>query len=144
MNTKEICYLFGQRDTPNEKRSTLYQAIEHLVTNRHIKHFILGNQGNFDRIALDALRQIKQNYPFVRYQIILAYYPLKPITNLLKEETIFPAELATIPKRFAISHRNLLMLKQSSIVLCYAPYSYGNSAQLLTKAQHLKKEILQI
>jgi len=145
LNKEKICYLFGQHEAPLEKQSSLYQVIENLIKNQNVRYFIFGNQGAFDRIALFTLRQLKKIYPFICYNVILAYYPVDSSLNILDAtETIFPAELATIPKRFAIWHRNTLMLKQADFVVCYVPYSFGNSAKLLAMAQKSKKNILQI
>ena len=51
--------------------------------------------------------------------------------------TIYPEELANVPKRFAISKRNDYLLKKSNIVICYVNNTYSNSYKFTQKA--LKK-----
>ena len=143
LNREQACYLFGQREMPAEKQPLLQQAIEKLITEQKARYFIFGHQGEFDRWALLTLRQLQKKYLHIRYSVVLAYYP--PTSHdFYDHETVYPAELATIPKRFAICHRNRLMLKHATIVVCYVPYSFGASAKMLLDAKRLKKEIIQI
>ncbi len=145
MNKEPTCYLFGQHEMPADKQPLLQQTVEKLITEQKARYFIFGNQGEFDRYALITLRQLKKSYPHIQYNAILAYYPiLKKYNAFYDHETMFPAELTAVPKRFAVYRRNRLMLAQASVVVCYTPCSFGNSAKLLLEAKKLKKEIIQI
>ena len=59
------------------------------------------------------------------------------------DTTVYPP-LETVPKRFAISHRNRWMVKNSDIVVAYVNYGWGGAATTLRYAAVQKKEIIQL
>ena len=134
-----IVSFFGHRDAPDSIRTDLKKAIEILIMNKDAKEFLLGNQGNFDRMVLDVIKEIKKEYPFIRYSVVLAYMPDKA-HPCEKEETILPEGIETVPKKYAILWRNKWMIQNSHAVVCYVNRSWGGAAKAVdyAKKQHRK------
>lgn len=100
----------------------LMSWVESLIVEHGVTKFYVGNQGSFDRMAKSVLQTLQKKYPYIIYYIVLAYFPSQ------KEEmddmaTTYPDGLETVPRRFAISHRNRRMLRQADYVVGYITHS---------------------
>lgn len=126
------CCFFGHRDTAPSMREPLKQAIEALITSGQADHFYVGDQGNFDRMAYDVLKELKAAYPHIVYNVVLAYLPRKIIRD---DNVIYPAKLAMIAKQFAIPYRNDWMIRNSSYVICHIVRSTGGAAAFVNEAK---------
>ena len=128
-----VCSFFGHKDTPSTVYPQLKGCIEGLIVNRDVTNFMVGNQGGFDSMVLKALRELKQQYPQVCYNVVLAYMPGKRQEYEIYDpnETFLPEGIETVPKRFAISRRNKWMVRESGIVVCYISHSWGGAAQFV-------------
>jgi len=71
-----ICCFFGHRDAPESCYSLLEKTIEELIVNEDADEFYVGTHGNFDAMALRALRLLKQRHPSITYSVVLAYMPI--------------------------------------------------------------------
>lgn len=69
------CTFFGHRDFPREMMPNLRAQIVHLIENRGVTQFYVGNQGYFDYAVLQILRSCRQIYPQISYSVVLAYMP---------------------------------------------------------------------
>lgn len=129
------CCFFGHRDTSPNMREPLRQAIENLIQSGQADYFYVGNQGNFDRMAYDILKELQVKYPHIVYNVVLAYLP-NPITaERLDDNTIYPARLAGIPKRFAVPYRNDWMIMNAGYVICHVLRPTGGAARFVNKAK---------
>ncbi len=54
----EACTFFGHRESPDEVFAILKETIEKLITENKVTEFYVGNQGNFDRLAYKALKEL--------------------------------------------------------------------------------------
>ncbi len=140
------CCFFGHRDTPEIVSEKLNSTIIDLIENKNVTHFLVGNQGNFDIMARNALKNIKEDYPHIQYEIVLAYLPSsKPNDNSFDYSvTIYPDGLEKTPRRFAISHRNKWMVKNSDYVIAYVVHTVGGAAQFVEYARKQGKEIINL
>lgn len=68
----EIATFFGHHDCSSTLEEPLYRAVEDLICQHSVDTFYLGNQGDFDRLALYILRKLKKKYPHITYTVILA------------------------------------------------------------------------
>ena len=102
------CTFFGHRDCPDSIRANLYQAVVHMIEENNVDRFYIGHQGRFDRLALAVMQQAATEYPHIHYEVVLAYVPTDARRTNLPESThtLMPEGIETVPKRFAISHRN--------------------------------------
>lgn len=69
------CCFFGHKDAPSSIYKKLEEAVEMLIVDKDVTSFLVGNQGQFDSMALKALKRIKAKYPHINYNVVLAYMP---------------------------------------------------------------------
>ena len=92
-----------------------------------------------------VLKNMKKEYPHIRYYVVLAYMP--GTTNYRYEDfsdTIYTDGLETVPKRFAISKRNDWMLNNSDMVVSYVNKPCGGAYNFTQKAVKKKKRLWNI
>ena len=112
------CTFFGHRDTPDKAEEVLRKAVINLIENENVNLFYVGNNGNFDRIVLKILKQLKEKYPHIIFYAVLAYIP----KNRKQEEyelTIIPEAVEKVPYKYAILERNNWMISKSDFVIGY-------------------------
>ena len=131
---------FGHKDTPKSIEPVLRSTIIELIEKQNVTEFYVGNQGNFDIMVHRQLRELSLIYP-INYSVVLAYMPNK---NNGSENTIYPEGLESVPKRFAISHRNKWMINQSDIVVTYVARSFGGAWQFKLTADKKRKIIIEL
>lgn len=125
----------------------LKDLLIHLIEQEHGDVFYMGYQGNFDRMVYRELEQLKSRYTHIRVTVVLAYMPMskEKVDFPMGADTIFPEELASVPKRFAISRRNRWMLQRADTVICYlSDNPYGGAATFVKQAQKAQKVIFEI
>lgn len=147
MDDKKCCALFGHKDCPEDVRSKLEDKMEQLIYSGEVDYFIMGNQGRFDSMARSTAKRLKEKYPHIDYDIVLAYLP-KDRTGIEWEEetenTIYPDGLETVPMRFAISRRNRWMVEQADVIICYIVRDWGGAVKAVEYAERKGKSIYNI
>ena len=138
-NKEKTSCLFGHREVTHNIRPKLTEIIEKLIVDEGVTDFYVGHQGQFDSMVYSVLKELKANYPYIRYTVVLAYMPDEHIKEVYGEDTLFPDGMETVPKRFAISKRNDWMLNHSDIAVCYVWKVTGGAAKFKEKAE--KKEL---
>lgn len=141
-----VCSFFGHKDAPQSLYPEIKANIELLITQRNVDSFMVGNQGGFDSMVLKALRELRQVYPHICYNVVLAYMPTQKQEYELYDpsETFLPEGIETVPKRFAISWRNKWMVRESSVIICYITHSWGGAAQFVEYAKRQGKEVINL
>ncbi len=141
-----ICSFFGHKDTPQLFYPMLKETIEKLIVHRNVVNFMVGNQGSFDGMVIKALRELKQSYSHICYNVILAYLPVKKQEYELYSytETLLPLGIEKVPKRFAILWRNKWMVRESQIVVCYVEHDWGGAAKCVEYASKQGREIINL
>lgn len=139
------CSFFGHRYIDEAIAAPLKNALTNLIAN-NVDTFLVGHQGDFDRLVLRTLRQLKKEFPQIRYRVVLAYLPAAPAAYCAytEEETVFPEGLETVPPRYAISWRNRWMIRQSDVVVTYITHSQGSTAQFAKLAKRMNKQVINI
>lgn len=140
------CCFFGHKDAPPSIYDTLEEAIEKIIAEDNVTEFLVGNQGQFDGMVLKALRRIKEKYPHVSYNVVLAYMPAEKEECNPYEfgETMLPEGIENVHPRYAISKRNDWMVNESDIVLCYIKHSWGGAAKYVEKAKRKGRIIINL
>ena len=135
------CTFFGHRDCPSDIRSRLRETLVDLIENHGVDFFYIGNQGQFDTMTRNILRELKTVYPEIEYTVVLAYMPQG--TNEYEDysDTMLPEGIEQVPKRFAISWRNNWMLDHADYVVTYITHSWGGAAQFAQKAEKQGKVV---
>ncbi len=119
------CTFFGHRDAPQKIEPILKSTLTYLIEEENVSLFYVGNNGNFDRMVIGILKQLKEKYPHIRYSIVLAYIPKKE-TEENYDLTIYPEAIECVPRKYAIPERNRWMISKSDYAVTYVN-SAGNS-----------------
>lgn len=114
------------------------------VTQRLIEQgantFYLGGYGTFDKLAAAVLREQRKRYPQIELVLVLAYLDASKDASGY-DSTVYPP-LETVPRRFAISHRNRWMVDASDVVVAYVLHDWGGAATTLRYARRKRKPII--
>lgn len=137
------CTFFGHRDCPESIKHDIYSAVDNLISLNDVRTFYVGNHGNFDRLVISVLKELKILYPDINYYVVLAYLPGKDY-DLQEYVTIYPEGIEIVPKRFAIDFRNRWMIEKSDYVISYVTRSFGGAAKAKSYAEKHGKNITNI
>ena len=124
----------------------LEEAVEKVIVEDGVSSFLVGNQGQFDSMALSALRELKIKYPRINYNVVLAYMPAeKEMWSPYKYgETMLPEGIESVHPRYAISWRNKWLVNESDIVICYIAHGWGGAAKYVEMAEKKGKQIINL
>ena len=75
------------------------------------------------------------------YELISGHRRKAACEVLGYDSTVYPP-LETVPRRFAISHRNRWMVETSDVVVAYVLHDWGGAAATLRCAKQKKKQII--
>lgn len=140
---------WGHSDFPIELSPYVKDSIINTIENENVNNFYVGNQGSFDFCVIKTLEDIKKIYPHISYNVVLAYLPRETEKeNICMDfsNTIMFDRFETIPRRFAIYHRNLWMLNNSDYVICYITdfHRSGGAVEFVNKAIRKNKICINI
>ena len=143
---KRVCTFAGHRDIRITEKltSALKEHIEILITKENVNEFLVGNYGDFDRIASQAVSELRKVYPHIKLHLVIPY-----ITSVITEykdqfyekyDSIVMADIPlSTPKNLCIIKSNQYMVDTSDFIICYVKH-IGNAKNLLDYAQKRKKE----
>ena len=126
--------------TEREALQNWLQTVTQSLIEQGATTFYLGGYGAFDSLAAAVLREQKKRYPQVELVLVLAYLNDRRDTSSY-DRTVYPP-LETVPRRFAISHRNRWMVEVSDVVVAYVLHDWGGAATTLQYAKRKKKRII--
>ncbi len=139
-----VCTFFGHRDSPEKVKTVLKTVLVDLIENNGVNEFLVGNQGAFDRFAINVLKELKEEYTDkIRCMVVYAYTP----TEQSKEkemETIYPEAVATTSPKFAIDRRNRWMIEKANYVVTYVTSPVGGAAKFKSLAEQKNKTIVNL
>lgn len=129
MDNINLCIFFGHRDCPDSLRTILRKTIKSLICDNQITDFWVGNNGNFDLLVREILKEYEAIYN-IKYQIILSRLPTAkeaiPDCDIAHYTT--PEGIESVPPRFSIDFRNRYMLKHATFVVSYITRDFGTGA----------------
>lgn len=137
----KTCTFFGHRDAPDTLKSSIKEKISELIIERGVERFYIGNHGRFDSMVISVLGELKEFYPKIDYNVVLAYFPKGK--NLYKN-TILPEGIELCHPKSAIDFRNKWMLDRSDFVICYVTCSFGGAAKYMNRAIKQGKYIINL
>ena len=138
------CTFFGHRDCPYASKVKLRDVLIDLIENHNVDMFYVGHQGAFDSLVSGVLRELAQEYPHVRYAVVLAYMPAEHSGPVDYSDTMLPEGIELVHPRYAISWRNNWMLQQADFVVAYVGHSWGGAAQYVQKAIRSGKTVINL
>lgn len=141
------CCFFGHKVTPSTAAHLIEETINKLISEQGVTSFLVGNQGQFDAMALSVLRNMKIKHPSIMYNVVLAYMPSVGSAEWNPYEygeTMLPEGIEVVHPRYAISWRNKWMVNESDIVVCYINRSWGGAAKYVEMATKKGKTIINL
>ena len=135
------CTFFGHKTVPPELKQKLVSTIINLIDNHNVTLFYVGNNGGFDIMVANALRDLSKTYP-IKYRIVLAYIPKKQSEYISYDKTIIPYGIESVTRRFAIIFRNRWMLRESDYVVTYVTEQRMSGAAKFKELSEKQKKIV--
>ncbi len=135
-----VCTFFGHRNASYDVYGRLKDELIALLEKEARVDFLVGNNGNFDKMAIRALKELSMIYDNMRYAVVLAYLPKEKYDY----ETIYPEGLESVPPRFAISRRNDWMVAKADLVIGYIKYSSSGAGRTYELAERKGKIVINI
>lgn len=117
----------------------LKEVIENVIKDGATE-FYLGGYGDFDILASRVLTTLKKGYPYIKRVLVIPYLD-RDFDKKLYDGSYYPS-LETVPKRFAISKRNEIIIEDADIVISYVMYSWGGANKTLEFAKKRNKKII--
>ena len=135
----KTCFFLGHRDTPGSIMPHLVAAIKNYIQVYGTVNFVVGNYGNFDRMAASAVIEAKGLYPDVQLQLLLPYHPATRTIQIPTgfDGSFYPFE-TSVPPRYAIARANRRMIDISDYLITFVR-NPGNARELLLYAQRRKQ-----
>lgn len=138
------CTFFGHYNSSEALKPILIESIRKLIECYSVDKFYIGDKGNFDSMARRCVIELAEEYPYIEYEIVLAYMPGKkdefkpPLEN-----TVYPEGLEKVPRKYAIIRRNQIMANESDFAIVNI-YKFGGAATATEYADKKGVKILNI
>ena len=131
------CFFFGHREADERLLPRLELVVDRLIQEENVRYFYIGGYGGFNRVAVAAVRRMKQKYPDITLMLVLPYHPAERPTEAPDgfDGTYHPDGLESTPKRYAIVRANRIIVDACDWLICYVRHSAGNSRKLLEYTQ---------
>ncbi len=144
---------FGHRQiqTVSDIEKRLDELIRPLLLEKEYVEFLVGRDGEFDRLVAAAVKRLKRAvggdssalvwvlpYPTAEYRDYEA-----DLASYYDEIEVCP-ESATAHFKSAFQLRNRWMVDRSNLVICYVERPYGGAFQTLRHARRRKRNIINI
>lgn len=138
---KRVCTFAGHRDICATEKliSDLKEHIEILITKENVSEFLVGNYGDFDHIAAEAVRELQKLYPHIKLILVIPYLT-KVITKYKEQfyekyDSILIADIPlSTPKNLRIIKSNQYMVDKSDFLICFVNHSRGRASQTVEYA----------
>ena len=136
------CFFIGHRTAPPDLLPRLIDAVERHAADYGVTEFVVGSHGDFDRLAAQAVREVKKRRPGVTLTRLLAYYrPDRP--EALPpgcDGFLYPDGLETTPARFAIPSANRWMVRHCEYLIAYDRGYPGNTRAIVKLARRRESD----
>lgn len=135
------CFFIGHREANENIYQALCDSIEEHIIEHDVKEFVVGQYGNFDRLAAKALIEAKQKHPHIRIVALMPYHPTehnKPLPVGF-DGSIYPERLESVPRRYAIVRANRYMINHSDYLIAYVTHPASNAYNLVEYARKIDK-----
>ena len=121
-----VCTFFGHSECYGLNVAMLQSTIEDLIK-QGVTEFLVGNQGQFDAMVRNCLKSLQQQYPDIRYTVVLAYLPKEKGEFEDFSDTMYPEGIECVHPKFAIDWRNRYLISASDVCLCFINKTFGGA-----------------
>jgi len=124
------------------------RIVSGLIANEGCDSFLVGNYGQFDRLAASVCLYLKKTNPEITVCLTVPYYrpQLESCEKAYRarfDEVIVPALEAT-PYPYRILRANEYMVDRADVVIAYVHSSVGGAARTLAYAKRKKRRIIYV
>lgn len=132
-----LCFFIGHRDAESGLMPQIEAAVHRHITEYGVTEFVVGQYGAFDRMAARAVIDAKKVFPNITLSILLPYHPFERDVCAPEgyDNTFYPPEMETVPRRFAITQANRYMIKHCDYLIAYAWQAASNAKQFVELAR---------
>lgn len=136
------CFFIGHRETDASLLPKIKAAAERLIKQRQVSDFYVGMYGNFDRLAGEAVIQLKRDYSGVRLFLVLPYHPAdRPIKAPPGYDgTFYPDGMEAVSRRYAIVKANRTMIVTCDWLIAHVTHTVSNAHNLFDYALRRQKK----
>ena len=140
---RRICCFAGHSEIYGKEDvyAKLLSVIENLISEENINEFLVGNYGEFDKLAAKAVRALKERYSDIQLTLVIPY--LTSEINEYREQyyrsydNILLADIPEkIPEKLRIIKTNQYMIRNAEVLVCYVKHSFGGAAKTLEYAEN--------
>ena len=141
-----VCTFFGHRNTDKSILPFLRATIVDLIENKKVSTFYVGNNGGFDSLVRQVLKEEKETHPHIKYFVVLSYMPTEKSKDDFFDysDTIYFPLPPKTPPRFAIDKRNRMMLAEADYVVTHVKTVIGGAAKYKEIAEKKNKIVINI
>ena len=140
LDTFTVCF-FGHRkiDTVVDVENKVYEIVGNLIRNKESVEFLVGRNGDFDRIVSSTIIQAKKNiFEANSFHNLILPYPTAEYSNNVKsfESYYDNIEICDSNAYFkaAFQKRNRNMIDRANLCVFYVLQSYGGAYQAMKYA----------
>ena len=132
-------FLMGGRYTSSKAEQPLKQAIEKHRTEYGANSFFVGHRGNFDRMCMGVLRELKEKYQNIMLYQVEPYALTQPNAEAPQGFELYYPEIEKVPLPLAIVEANKQMVKTCDyLIIC--PSAVGNSRKIMEMAKKKREK----
>lgn len=138
----KCCFFIGHREANDAILPYIKKAAGELVRQETVRDFYVGGYGGFDRIAGEAISQLKNEFPFIRLYRVLPYHPAERPIAFPDHFTgaYYPDGLEYVQRRYAIPRADRTMIDQVDFLIAYVWHPASNAGKLLAYARNREKK----
>lgn len=149
MDEMTRCAFFGHSQIyqDEEVRKRLDATIKALIEESGVCEFLVGEQGDFDRMAAAAVRRAKSYAPNIELNLVIPYrtkalQEYKEYYQKDYDTIIYPEAVWGCHYKAAITKRNRWLADEAGYIIAYVARDFGGAATALRYAQKLKRNII--
>ncbi len=148
MNIYRIA-LFGHRKLYDHGKieKKLYNILTNFIRSKTYVEFLIGRNGDFDQVAASVIKRVQKGDGSENSEMTLVLpYTEKDIEyyELYYDNVIIPECMWKIHPKRAITKRNMWMVEECDLLICYVERESGGAFNALKYAQKLNKEIINL
>ncbi len=138
----QTCFFTGHSNAPDSVFPALEDAVERHIVEYGVTGFYVGYYGDFDYMALCAVKKAKKRHKNVFLTLVSPYWPGtgRPLPEMEDIDGLYyPQELDGVPYKFAVPRLNRLMVADATYLIAYVIHSWGGAAKTLEYARTRQK-----
>lgn len=139
---KNICCFAGHRKLKEKDMliNIVYEKCYDLAYEYGVREFWVGNYGEFDKLAANAVRKLKKIYADIQLNLVVPYLTKEIKNHRLQYDkdydNIIIAKLPMgTPNRYKIIFSNKYMIDNSKYLIAYVENRFGGAAKTLEYAR---------